>query len=719
MSDGKFGFIKMIALVYSATILTSGVIIYKLHQSLDDDIKSVQDEYRQHAQDVILKNKAVELEQFFSKLYQNARLISLLPSIRAVQGDNRRNEDENVITQGRLSQDAGLTVQQIYNDMAQDTAISEVYYVRNGLNYNAGEVPLFMYDTVIFNTDKDAASSEEKATGTDIPQESEEQEYQYFPRQLDQLRSSYPTFNFKSIDDIPAAFSPSMRTCDNTQYKSIKNGNISDTFGMLYSVPVYDAVTKKMSGVISVIFRNNILEAKLLNIPHLIITDEDRVSAQKLGFTMPKEPSNFVLVNENYGAYIADRRNQNIVNAIKSQPDGNNKDLFMAKLNIKSDSDWKLFLKLPESTWQGIDADVIKLFNIKVGFILCATLIIFLIESFAFYRRWSNLRELKELSSMLKEVVEGDGNLTRRLQIKQQGEIKRITNLINQFIEQVQSIVVSISGISSQVSSESSQVRRSALTLKQSSNHEKECAEQASTNIQAMNSHILSLVGGINNLQGRLKNAETGFSLFTDNFEMLIKDLSEKSQQQGLLTKNISSLHENIIKTRSVLDIIKGIASSIDLLALNAAIEAARAGEAGRGFAVVADEVRKLAEHTTKNVSDIEGIIGKIVQEADGVSGEMDGLAKGLADVVNSTQKYKVVAEDNSSSLLVAATEATELQRSVKQLSNIAASLIQITEDLDSDCSLTAENAHSLEQLAEVLDNNMNRMSGELNRFNT
>jgi methyl-accepting chemotaxis protein len=718
MSDGKFGFIKTIVLVYSVTIFISGAIVYKLHQSLTNEIKYAQDEYRLHVKEVILKDKANELEQLFSKLYQNARLISLLPSIRAVQGANRHNEDENVITQGRLSQDAGQTVQQIYNDMAQDTSISEVYYVRNGLDFHSGEVPFFMYDSVIFNSNKNI-SNDTKENNPDIPEESEEQEYRYFPTQLEQLKNTYPIFNFTSIDDIPAVFSPSMRTCDNTQYKSIQHGNEMDTHGMLYSVPVYDALTQKISGVISVIFRSNVLEAKLLNIPHLIITEEDKASAQQQGFSMPKDPGNFVLVNEKYGIYIADRRNANIIEIAKSEPDGNNNDVFATKLNVKSDSDWKLLIQLPESIWENINSDAIKLFNLKLSFILGSTLVILLIETFAMYRRWSNLRELKQLSSMLKEVVEGDGNLTRRLQIKQKGEIKRITDLINQFIEQVQNIVISISGISTQVSSESSQVRSNALSLKQSSHHEKECAQQVSTNIQAMNAHILSLVTGMNHLQDRLKNAESGFCAFTDSFTKIIKDLSEKSQQQGVLTENIVSLHENIIKTRSVLDIIKGIASSIDLLALNAAIEAARAGDAGRGFAVVADEVRKLAEHTTRNVADIEGIISKIVHEADGVSSEMDNVSKGLEEVVHSTQRYKSVAEENASSLLVAATEATAQQLSVKQLSDIATSLIRIIEDLDNDCTLTAQNAHTLEQLAEVLDNNMVRMSSELDRFNT
>ena len=89
-----------------------------------------------------------EAQQFFTLAYQTLRTIGLLPSVRAIQGGNRANEKEDVIASHRFTIEGDRTVQQLYNNLASNVSVSEVYCVLDGFDRSRGEVPFFMYDHV-------------------------------------------------------------------------------------------------------------------------------------------------------------------------------------------------------------------------------------------------------------------------------------------------------------------------------------------------------------------------------------------------------------------------------------------------------------------------------------------------------------------------------------------------------------------------------------------
>ncbi len=80
-------------------------------------------------------------------------------------------------------------------------------------------------------------------------------------------------------------------------------------------------------------------------------------------------------------------------------------------------------------------------------------------------------------------------------------------------------------------------------------------------------------------------------------------------------TKSFKVLAERSKEISRVLGVISDIASQTNLLALNAAIEAAQAGDAGRGFAVVAEEIRKLAEDSRTSAKEIERLVNDVQQD--------------------------------------------------------------------------------------------------------
>jgi len=116
-----------------------------------NDITRRQNKSIQIHQEELLRQKAEDFRDTFTEIFQSTRTISLLPMVRSVSGENRLNDSEDVVAQGRLSLDTHLTLQQIYTNLANFVSVSEVYFVLDGFD-PARHVPFFMYDDHIAGT---------------------------------------------------------------------------------------------------------------------------------------------------------------------------------------------------------------------------------------------------------------------------------------------------------------------------------------------------------------------------------------------------------------------------------------------------------------------------------------------------------------------------------------------------------------------------------------
>ena len=342
--------VRRIAIVFFITSAIASAILYSLWLDYQQTVYKETDEYIQALLHREMEPKKRAIEQLFDTVYQNSRTISLLPSMQAVKGKNRANAADDVVANNRISSDAFYTVQQIYNNIVSHVRVSEIYAVLDGLDYKKGEIPFFTFDELIFQKNFKANSSESQDS-LDSPLEFEDQEYEFFPKQIAQLKKNYPRFNYTNIDSIPAVFSPLMRTCDNTQYQSLKHGNERETYGLLYSVPFYSEDSQNLSGIVSVIIRANILEAALLGIPNLPLSEQEKAEAVEHGYPLPEQASNFLLQDSKYGIRIQDRRNTELPKQL-ARKDLEGRNVFSTQLNVHGDTQWTLHYYIPEAVLQ-------------------------------------------------------------------------------------------------------------------------------------------------------------------------------------------------------------------------------------------------------------------------------------------------------------------------------------------------------------------------------
>ncbi len=342
--------------------------------------------------------------------------------------------------------------------------------------------------------------------------------------------------------------------------------------------------------------------------------------------------------------------------------------------------------------------------------ILTSVLVILITVGMAVYLIFAVIIPINKTTASLKDMAEGEKDLTQRLANTRTDEIGELSKWFNAFVSGLRNLIQGIMEITDHLASSATELYTTAEQSYKGTEKQSGQVGEVAASMEEMSATISEVARKSFAVSESAKSASEAASTGGKVVSKAIKGMSSIENSVKESATIIEELGKSSQHIGEIISVINDIADQTNLLALNAAIEAARAGEQGRGFAVVADEVRKLAERTTKATKEISVMIQTIQSNTLKAVSSMEGgtrdvssgvqlinqAGKSLENIMNmiasvtanvegiatSSEQQSATAEDISKNTIIASEVSDELSVAAEQSSKSAKQVSLLAEQL-------------------------------------
>jgi methyl-accepting chemotaxis protein len=428
------------------------------------------------------------------------------------------------------------------------------------------------------------------------------------------------------------------------------------------------------------------------------------------------------------------------IQAGKSVATLNEKDKFFevfAPIELgRTERPWSIMIRISQETVLAdalaladdlaVEARTSTIMQVVVG-MLTSVVAIFLL----WYAAGGVVRPIRSTVNMLKDIAEGEGDLTKRLDIKVQDEIGEMATWFNLFMDKLQELIRQIVEDAGSLNSASGSLAAIATQMTDGARSMTERSKTVAVGAEEMDSNMSSVASACEEATINVNMVAAA----TEEMTVTIRGIAQKSEESRTISESAVSkasdvseklgrLGQGAQEISKVTEVISDISEQINLLALNATIEAARAGEYGKGFAVVASEIKELAKQTAEatrvvkvQIDNIQGATGETVAEV----GQILEIIKDASNIVSSiteeVEGQATVTQEIAENITQTSQGIQEVNQNVSQGSVLIGSISSEIAEVDQSVQEVSESISQVNQKAEELAQLSEKLQELVGRF--